>query len=87
MSEETNKEQQSTKKRGRRKNQEAEMSFLEHMEVLRWHIVRSFLAILIFSVIAFIFKDFIFDTIILKPKTADFWTNRMFARLSDLVNH
>ena len=85
MSEETNKEQQSTKKRKRGKDKEAEMSFLEHLEILRWHIVRSFLAILIFAVLAFIFKDFIFDTIILKPKTPDFWTNRMFAALSNLV--
>ncbi|MDX9881219.1 MAG: twin-arginine translocase subunit TatC [Prolixibacteraceae bacterium] len=85
MSEEASREKQSTKKRKRNKEQEAEMSFLEHLEVLRWHIVRSFLAILVFAVAAFIFKDFIFDTIILKPKTPDFWTNRMFALLADYV--
>lgn len=61
------------------------MSFLEHLEVLRWHIVRSFLSIFIFAIAAFIFKDFIFDTIILKPKTPEFWTNRMFAQLADYV--
>lgn len=61
------------------------MSFLEHMEVLRWHIVRSFLSIILFAIVAFIYKDFIFDTIIFNPKTSDFWTNRMFAKLADLV--
>ena len=85
MSEETNREQQSTKKGKKGKDQEKEMSFLEHLEVLRWHIVRSFLAVLVFAILAFIFKDIIFDEIILKPKTVDFWTNRMFAQLSDFV--
>ena len=36
-----------------------EMSFLDHLEDLRWHILRSFLAIVFFGSIAFIFKDFI----------------------------
>ena len=36
------------------KEVKAEMSFLEHLEVLRWHLVRSFAAILIFGIIAFI---------------------------------
>lgn len=85
MSEETFQEKQSTKKRAKRKNQEKEMSFLEHLEVLRWHIVRSFLSVLVFAILAFIFKDFIFDTLILKPKTPAFWTNRMFAQLADFV--
>lgn len=85
MSEETNKEQHTTKKRGKKKEPQGEMSFLEHLEVLRWHIVRSALSIMVFAVIAFIFKDFIFDTIILKPKTEAFWTNQMFARLAELT--
>ncbi|HCR90211.1 MAG: twin arginine-targeting protein translocase TatC [Bacteroidetes bacterium GWF2_42_66] len=59
------------------------MSFLEHLEVLRWHIVRSFAAILVFAILAFIFSDFIFDAIILKPRSVDFWTNRMFAIAAD----
>jgi sec-independent protein translocase protein TatC len=61
------------------------MSFLEHLEELRWHIIRSFSIIIIFAVVAFIMKDFIFDTIIFKPKTPEFWTNRMMAKLGELV--
>jgi sec-independent protein translocase protein TatC len=61
------------------------MSFLEHLEELRWHIIRSVSAIVIFAVVAFIFKDLIFDKIILNPRTPEFWTNRMFARLADAV--
>lgn len=52
------------------------MSFLDHLEDLRWHLVRSILSIVVFAIIAFIFKDFIFSNIIIAPKTPDFFTNR-----------
>jgi sec-independent protein translocase protein TatC len=84
MSEGDNREEQTTKKRGR-KAPEAEMSFLEHLEELRWHIIRSVSFVIVFAVVAFIMKDFIFDTIIFKPKTPEFWTNRMMAKLGELV--
>ncbi|HDR51651.1 MAG TPA: twin-arginine translocase subunit TatC [Mariniphaga anaerophila] len=67
------------------KTEYSEMSFLEHLEELRWHIIRSALAIMIFAVVAFIMKDLIFNTIILNPRTPEFWTNRMFAKLADWV--
>jgi sec-independent protein translocase protein TatC len=67
------------------KTKQGEMSFLEHLEELRWHLIRSVLAIMVMAVLAFIFSDFIFNSIIFKPKTADFWTNRMFAKLGDFV--
>lgn len=57
------------------------MSFLEHLEELRWHLVRSVFATLLFMIAAFISRRFIFDTIILKPKSPDFFTNRLFAHL------
>ena len=41
-----------------------DMSFLDHLEDLRWHVLRSFIAIFIVGIGAFIFKDFIFDNII-----------------------
>jgi len=84
MSEGDKREEQTTKKRGK-KAPEAEMSFLEHLEELRWHIIRSVLLIVIFAVVAFIMKDFIFDTVIFKPKTPEFFTNRMMAKLGELV--
>lgn len=61
------------------------MSFLEHLEDLRWHLVRSALAILVFAIVAFLFRKIIFDTIILAPKTPEFFTNRMLCSLGDLV--
>jgi sec-independent protein translocase protein TatC len=68
------------------KNGEKEMSFLEHLEELRWHIIRSVLAILFFMIIAFIFKSFIFNNIILAPKNPAFFTNRLLCHLGDLLN-
>ena len=90
MSEDTKREEQSGKKKKGRKNQGmktayAEMSFLEHLEELRWHIIRSSLAVMVFAVVAFIMKDFIFNTVILNPRTPEFWTNRMFARLAEFT--
>ena len=49
-----------------------EMSFLDHLEELRWHLIRSCLAIMLMASVAFIGKDFIFDTIIFGPKKIDF---------------
>jgi len=62
------------------------MSFLEHLEELRWHIIRSVLAIFVFMIIAFVFKNIIFDTIILAPKKPTFFTNRILCQLGELVN-
>lgn len=84
MSEGDKREEQSTKKRAKKAPQ-AEMSFLEHLEELRWHIIRSVSLIVIFAIVAFIMKDFIFNEVIFKPKMPEFWTNRMMAKLGELV--
>jgi len=62
--------------------QKQEMSFLEHLEVFRWHLVRSVFAVLFFAVIAFIFKGILFDGILLAPKNPDFPTYKMLCYLS-----
>ncbi len=59
-----------------------EMSFLDHLEELRWHLIRSTMAVVIIGLVAFLMKDFIFDTIIFGPKKADFPTYGMFCELS-----
>jgi sec-independent protein translocase protein TatC len=61
---------------------EKEMTFLDHLEVLRWHIVRSAIAVFLFMIIAFLSRDFIFSEIILKPKNPEFITNRLFLQFS-----
>lgn len=59
-----------------------EMSFLSHLEELRWLLVRSTIAILIGGIIAFMFNEFIFDTIIFGPKKGDFVTYQFFCELA-----
>ncbi|MFQ3350973.1 MAG: sec-independent protein translocase protein TatC, partial [Candidatus Marivariicella framensis] len=62
-----------------------QMSFLDHLEELRWHLIRSVLSILIFGVIAFMFKDFIFNTLLFGPKSTDFITYKWFCDISQLL--
>lgn len=68
------------------KSLEAEMSFFEHLEVLRWHIIRSVIAIFVFALLAFSFYDFVFNQIIMGPKNLDFWTYRMMCKVGDFLN-
>ena len=67
-------------------NMEAEMSFFDHLEALRWHLVRSAIAIVIFTIGAFYFYDFIFDTVIMGPSRPSFWTYRQLCHLGDLLH-
>lgn len=70
----------------KRKSGEGEMSFLEHLEELRWHIIRSVVAIVALMIVAFVFKNIIFDKIILAPKEPAFLTNRLLCQLGQLVH-
>lgn len=58
------------------------MSFLDHLEALRWHIIRAAIAIVVFTTVAFFCKDFLFHTLILGPSRPDFWTYRMSCKLA-----
>ncbi|MFO7938143.1 MAG: twin-arginine translocase subunit TatC [Bacteroidales bacterium] len=60
-----------------------DMGFLDHLEMLRWHLLRSLVAIGVFAVVAFIFHDFIFDNILLAPKKGDFVTNAYLCKLGE----
>lgn len=57
-------------------NQANEMSFIDHLEQLRWHLVRSVIAWLLASILTFVFIDYIFDNIILAPARSNFITYR-----------
>ena len=61
------------------------MSFLEHLEELRWHIIRSLISVVLCALICFIFKDFIFDTIIFGPKKMSFPTYKFLCKASNLI--
>lgn len=75
------------KKKGKKEqNSNVEMGFLDHLEELRWVMVRSALGIVVCAIIAFVFSDFIFDTLILSPKSPDFFTNRMLCAIGAKLN-
>ena len=61
-----------------KRNPDGTMTFWAHLEELRSHLIRSSLAVLFFSMAAFIAKDFLFSKIILAPKETYFITNRAF---------
>ncbi len=63
-----------------------EMSFLEHLEILRWHIMRSAIAIVSFSILAFVNVSFVFDTFLMGPKSANFPTFRFLCWFSGKLN-
>jgi sec-independent protein translocase protein TatC len=64
----------------------AEMSFFQHLEALRWHLIRSALAILVFAIIAFIYYHEIFYNVILGPTRTDFWTYRMMCNMGEFFH-
>ena len=63
-----------------------EMTFLQHLEALRWHVVRSAIAIVVIAVVAFLNKEFLFDDIILAPKNTNFLTYRILCRISEMYH-
>ena len=65
--------------------QEKEMSFIEHLEELRWHIIRVTLAVVAAALIAFLGKSFLFDTLIFGPTKPDFFTYDLLCKASSLL--
>jgi sec-independent protein translocase protein TatC len=63
--------------------QEKEMSFLEHLEELRWHVVRSLVAVIVFTIAAFITAPWIFHNIIFAPARPDFPTFVWLCKLGE----
>lgn len=67
------------------KQESDQMSFLEHLEVLRWHLVRSALVLMLWAIIAFLGKGLLFDQIIFAPKQPNFLTYRFFCQGSQFL--
>jgi sec-independent protein translocase protein TatC len=62
---------------------EKEMSFLEHLEELRWRLVKSSAAILVFGIAVFLSKKIIFDVILFGPRNSEFITYKGFCWISN----
>src|SRR3546814_56289 len=72
----------------RRRDQtlEDEMSFFDHLEVLRWHILRALGVMLVFTILAFLNREIVFDKILFGPKSPDFWTYRQMCSLGNWLH-
>ena len=64
-------------------NPQAEMSFLGHLEALRWHLVRAVGVVMVLALTWFFLKELLFDGILLAPKNPQFLTYRILCHLSD----
>ena len=62
-----------------------EIGFLDHFEKLRWHLIRSLLAVGTFTILSFVFIRWIFDHIIFAPAQLTFPTFKYMCRLSQLT--
>jgi len=60
----------------RNKDPNAEMSFIDHLEDLRWHVVRSIIAVIIGAIVVFIYSDFVVDDILFAPTRSSFVSAR-----------
>jgi sec-independent protein translocase protein TatC len=67
-------------------SEKAEMSFLEHLEALRWHLMRAVIAIITLAIVLFFYREIVFDHFLFAPKHPDFWTYRMLCLLSDYLD-
>ncbi len=62
-----------------------EMTFLEHLEELRWTLVRSALAVTVGFVLAFIYKTILFEDVVLAARDPQFITYRWFCKLGEWI--
>ena len=69
----------------RNKDPHAEMSFIDHLEELRWHIIRAVIAVLIGAVIVFIYSNFVVNHILFAPTRADFISARWLCSLGKSI--
>lgn len=60
----------------------AEMTFIDHLEELRMHIVRSVIAILVMAIVIFVYRNWVFDYVITGPINPDFISYRLLCQFS-----
>ena len=65
---------------------EKDMTFWDHLDVLRGSVIRSVIAVFVCGITAFIFKKIIFDYVILAPKNNDFITYRILCKLGKMLS-
>lgn len=69
----------------RNKDTSAEMSFIDHLEDLRWHVIRSVVAVLIGAIVVFIYSDFVVNDILFAPTRTNFVSARWLCSLGHQI--
>lgn len=69
----------------RSKDTQAEMSFIDHLEELRWHIIRSVIAIAVGAVIVMLFANDVVDGVLMAPTRADFVSARWLCNMGHSI--
>ena len=64
-----------------------QMSFLEHLEVLRWIIMRLVIVLFAIACVVYVFREFVFHDIVMASKDIDFWTYKKFCQISHYFNN
>ncbi len=64
---------------------ESEMSFFDHLDALRMHLIRSAIAIIVITGFVFAYYDWIFANIIMGPSNPDFWTYRTMCSVGNAL--
>jgi len=67
--------------------EEKEMSFLDHLEELRWHLIRSLIAVVAFTIVAFLCARWIFQNIVFAPARPDFPTFKALCKLGNFLHY
>ena len=68
------------------KKQNKDLSFWDHLDVLRFSLMRSFIAVIAIAIGAFYFTSFIYDVVILGPMSPDFISNQLFCQLAAKIS-
>lgn len=63
-----------------------DLTFWDHLDVLRFALMRSSIVIFALAIVAFYFTEFVYSEIILGPKNPDFYTNKLFCQFGHYIN-
>jgi len=62
-----------------------EMSFIDHLEELRWHIIRCIIAIAVGAILVFVYSDFVVGTVLFAPTRTNFISARWLCALGHKI--
>ncbi len=70
-------------KKNKTEDESKEMGFLDHLEELRWHVIRAGIAVIVIAIVALVFQNEVFEYIIYAPKKPNFITYKVFCAISE----